>query len=213
VDSGSTLLPRSTPLPPPSDAFAADEAGLVERCRGGEDAAFAALYRRSRRAVFAVCLHFLRDPAWAEDACHDAFVQAYERFATLRGEQFTPWVRRIAARQCLNLLRHRAVGRRLAAEAAGEAVGPSGHGAVAARQELELASALLGTLSPEQRRVFLLRHVEEMTYEEIAAATGYDAGRVRSYLQNARRNFRLRWEEAVARRAAAALRPAAEAHG
>jgi RNA polymerase sigma-70 factor (ECF subfamily) len=207
----SDLVPR-TAFPSAPAEPGPSEAELVARFRRrGEGADFAALYRCSRRSVFAVCLHFLRDPAWAEDACHDAFVQAYERFSTLRGEQFAPWVRRIAGRHCLNLLRHRAVGRRLAPEMAGEAVTPSGHAAVAARQELELAAQLIEALSPEQRRVFLLRHVEGLSYEEIAAATGHEIGSVRSYLQNARRNFRLRWEERVARGAGCEPRPIAEA--
>jgi RNA polymerase sigma-70 factor (ECF subfamily) len=190
------------------------EADLVDRFRRhGEAAAFAALYHRSRRSVFSVCLHFLRDPAWAEDACHDVFVQAYERFATLRGDCFTAWVRSIAGRHSLNLLRHRAVRLRLAPEVAGESIAPSADGAVAARQDLERAAEVLETLSPEQRRVFLLRHVEELSYDEIAEATGYDSGQVRSYLQNARRNFRIGWEGRTARSERAALRPVADLHG
>jgi RNA polymerase sigma-70 factor (ECF subfamily) len=181
----------------------ATEAELVERFREHRDgSAFDALYRRCRREVFVVCLHFLRDPAWAEDACHDAFVQAFERFDSLRGERFEAWVRRIAANHCLNLLRRRATGRRVEPLAAPELeAGASAHGRAAARQELKLAVELLASLAPHQRQVFLLRHVEGSSHEEIERRTGFTAEQVRSFLQNARRNFRLGW-------AARAERPA-----
>jgi RNA polymerase sigma-70 factor (ECF subfamily) len=190
------------------------EAELVDRLRRhGDRAAFAALYASSRRVVFTVCLHFLRDAAWAEDACHDVFVHAWERRSTLRGDCFTAWVRAMAARHSLNLLRHRSVRRRLDPEVPSPGSMPAVERAVAARQELEQAVEVLGSLPPEQRRVFLLRHVEGLGYEEIAEVTGYDAGRVRSTLQNARRNFRLGWEARVTGSRAQALARTADAHG
>jgi RNA polymerase sigma-70 factor (ECF subfamily) len=172
------------------------EAELVERFRRVRDGeSFEQLYRLSRRRVLQVCLHFLRDPASAEDACHDAFVQAYERFETLRGDRFGAWVRRIAANHCLNLLRRRATGRRLEPALAATRVEAeaSAHGRVAARQGLRIAAELLSELSPHQRRVFLLRHVDGSSHEEIERLTGFSAEQVRSFLQNARRNFRLGW--------------------
>jgi RNA polymerase sigma-70 factor (ECF subfamily) len=184
----------STPLPVDP---AGEEAELVERFRRQRDGdSFDRLYRRSRRAVFGVCVHFLRDPAWAEDACHDAFVLAFERFETLRGERFEAWVRRIAANHCLNLLRRRATGRRLEPSVAPEdEERESAHARASARQCLRIAADLLASLSPHQRRVFLMRHLDGSSHEEIEHRTGYSAEQVRSYLQNARRNFRIGWAE------------------
>ena len=175
----------------------AEEADLVRRFRQERDpSAFAELYRMHRRAIFGTCLRYLGDPAAAEDGCHDVFVQAWERFDTLRGEAFGAWVRRIAINHCLNRQRHRSVERRSEPELARELeerAPPSTLGVVQARDELGRAARIVRELSSRQRRVFLLRHVEQLAYAEIEHLTGLSAGEVRSALQNARRNFRLGW--------------------
>ena len=63
------------------------------------------------------------------------------------------------------------------------------------RQELAIAEEILAELKPEQRRVLLLRHLDGCSHRRIGAETGYSAEQVRSYLQNARRNFALRWRQ------------------
>lgn len=183
----------------PLAALAAlSEAELVERFRAsGDGRFFEQLYLRVRRPVFAVCLRILRDPARAEDACHDAFLKAWERFATLEGDAFASWVRRIAANHCLNELRHERMARREMAasgEAAAPLPAPGPETSAAARDDLERAEAIVAALGDAQRRVFVLRHLDGMSYAEIAAATGLSGEAVRSHLQNARRNFRLAWE-------------------
>lgn len=179
-----------------NDAGASEEAALVERFRAsGDGQAFDQLYRRHRRSVLAVCQHYLSEPAAAEDACHDAFVRAWQRSDSLHGEAFLPWVRRIAVNICLNRIRHLAVGRRLAPELAGRSsVAAGSEQRTIARQELELCAHIVRELPPGQRLVFLLRHSEGLKPREITESTGYSAEQVRSHLQNARRNFRLAWE-------------------
>lgn len=176
---------------------ASEDATLVVRLRETGDArAFDRLYRRHRRAVFAVCLHYLKEPALAEDACHDAFVQAWQQASSLRGSAFLPWIRRIAANLCLNRLRHLAVARRIEPELEAQREHPRAvsRRRVIAREELERCVRIVRQMAPAQRRVFLLRHLEGLKPREIIERTGLSAGAVRSHLQNARRNFRLAWE-------------------
>ena len=164
----------------------------------GDNECFDHLYQRHRRAIFACCLHFLRDPAQAEDLCHDVFVSAYERFSSLEGERFLPWVRRIAQNLCLNRLRHERVRQRADPVFEPQAMArDSADDQAIARQQLEIASSVLRTLPEEQKRVFLLFHANSLSYREIAERTGYSGNEVRSYLQNSRRNFRLRFERAL----------------
>lgn len=179
-------------------APAADEAVLVKRFRGERDgAAFDALYRRNRRMVYGTCLRYLRDREAAEDACHDVFLQAYQQFDSLRGDVFSPWVRRIAINHCLNRQRHAATRRRIEPTLVrdfDQGRADASHAAAAARDDLRIAAELVRGLSPKQRLVFLLRHVEQLAYDGIAEVTGLPFDEVRSALQNARRNFRLGWE-------------------
>ncbi|HVS64480.1 MAG TPA: RNA polymerase sigma factor [Thermoanaerobaculia bacterium] len=173
------------------------EAELVERFRAtGEGRWFEELYRLSRRRVFGVCMKILRDVDRAQDACHEAFLRAYERFGTLRGDRFSSWVCRIAANQCYDALRRQA---RAQEEHIDDLENePANDVAIereaATREKLDRAVEIVRALAPHQRAVFLLKHVEGRSYREIELFTGYTTGEVRSFLQNARRNVRLGWE-------------------
>ena len=175
------------------------EAELVESFRAtGDNRHFEALYRSARRKVFGVCLKFLRNADSAQDATHEAFVRAFERFPTLAGTNFSAWVSRIAANYCLNRIRQENTAARL--QDAGDIPGqPGAERAAIAAEESDIARSVLRSLNPEQRQVLLLRYLEEFSHEEIETMTGFDAGQVRSYLQNGRRNFRIRWLQRTGR--------------
>jgi RNA polymerase sigma-70 factor (ECF subfamily) len=174
-------------------------AELVERFRTTAAAdCFAELYRRTRRRVFGVALRLVADPALAEEICHDAFLRAYEGFASLRGVEFSAWVCRIAENLALNARRHRAVVERARADLAKEPAAPGPERHLISRQEVEIAGAILASLRPEQRDVLLLRHLERLSHGEICAVTGHSPAEVRSHLQNARRNFAIHWRRRTA---------------
>lgn len=168
-------------------------AELVERFRAGDAAAFAELYRRLRRRVFGVALRVLDDVAAAEEVCHDAFLRAYERFDSLRGVEFAAWICRIASNLALNAVRHRAVAERARTDLGEPPAAPGAERRLISRQEVERAAAVLAALKREHREVLLLRHLDGLSHSQIASRTGYSAEQVRSYLQNARRNFAIRW--------------------
>lgn len=177
------------------DPEVASEQELVRRFRdAGDNSAFELLYRRTRRPIYALCLHFLREPGTAEDLCHDVFVIAYEQFHTLTGEQFLPWVRRIAKNQCLNRLRNDRLRERLDPKAAAPEPEAAADDAAMARQELEIAAQVIDSLPDEQRTVFLLFHTRDLSYQQIAERLGLSREQVRSHLQNSRRNFHLRFK-------------------
>jgi len=189
VDNAGPSMPFGKPPPP------ASEAELVECFRAtGEDRHFEELYRRSRRRVLGVCLRIVGDLACAEELCHDAFVRAYERFDRFEGTTFAAWVCRIGVNLSLNELRHRTVAERAAREPEPPPATAGGERRLVAREALDCAVEIVDRLESRQRRVFLLRHVDELSYAEIAERTGWSGDEVRSFLQNARRNFRLAWE-------------------
>lgn len=169
------------------------DAELLEQARNRRDGrAFEALYRAHRRRVFGVCLRLLREVPRAEDACHDAFVRAYERLDTMRGTDFGAWVASIARNRCLDELRRRERWCTLdlaESQSTGVTVG-----AAEARVELEKAMSVVSSLEENQRVVFLLFHLDRKSYREIEECTGYSAKQVKSYLQNARRNVGLAWQ-------------------
>jgi RNA polymerase sigma-70 factor (ECF subfamily) len=173
----------------------ASEAELVERFRATRAPRFFdELYQRSRRRVFAVCLRIVGDAARAEDLCHDTFVRAFQGFDRFSGTTFAAWVCRIGVNLSLNEVRHRTVAARSERQHDPPVTPAGAERRLVSREALDRAAAIIEGLEPHQRRVFLLRHLDELSYGEIAERTGWTGEQVRSFLQNARRNFRIAWE-------------------
>ena len=163
----------------PEDSF------LIARARQGDLRAFEEIVRLSQRRVYGVALRIVR----AHDVAQEAFVRAWrslDRFEL--GRPFGPWVCRIAANLAVNHVR---------SPRAREEGLPEGHLETPSADPGPLAVVLDGEarrvldeavagLSPEQRAVFVLRAVEEMSYDEIARALDISPGTVMSRLFRAR---------------------------
>ena len=185
------------------DEGAAGEEGadLVRRARRGDAGAFDELVRMHVGRVWRVVWKILRHHEDAEDVVQEVFMAARQALEGYRSEaSFTTWLHRIAVNKALN---HRARAserlRRAAVPLAGEE--PDGEGARAKElaseepsalqrlEESELAQRLatcLEALPREWRALLALRIDEELSYAEIASATGTAIGTVRSRLSRAR---------------------------
>jgi RNA polymerase sigma-70 factor (ECF subfamily) len=163
---------------------------VVRRAQQGDQAAFRALYREHVGRVYALCLRLTADRAEAEELTQDAFVRAWERLASFRGQSaFSSWLYRLTVN--VVFLSWRAAGRRArrvvttddpaAMEAAGREP-PAGLG-------LDLERAVAG-LPPGAREVFVLHDVEGYRHEEIAELTGIAVGTSKAQLFRARRLLR-----------------------
>jgi RNA polymerase sigma-70 factor (ECF subfamily) len=169
--------------PGPDDAF------LLARARRGDLAAFEAVVRRYQRRVYGVALRIVRAHDVADDVAQEAFVRAWrslDRFDL--GRPFGPWVCRIAANLAVNHVRSPRA--REEGLPNGHAETPSGDpdplGAALDAEARRVLDEAVAGLPPEQRAVFVLRAVEEMSYAEIAGALGISPGTVMSRLFRAR---------------------------
>jgi RNA polymerase sigma-70 factor, ECF subfamily len=149
---------------------------LIREVRSGETAAFELLAER----YYPTCLRFaqrqLGQREDAEEAVQDALLRAYR--ALQRGaspERFGPWLLRIVVNRCRTVGARRTRRRRLFErwvtwqDADGQRVVAPPE--VASDVDPALTAAL-GALSPRLREAFLLRHVEELDYQEMAEVTG-----------------------------------------
>src|SRR3989442_7678866 len=79
-----------------------DPADLIPRRQAGDRTAFEALYRAHAGRVYALCLRLTADRALAQERTQDAFVRAWERLATFRGESaFSSWLHRLTVNEVL----------------------------------------------------------------------------------------------------------------
>jgi RNA polymerase sigma-70 factor (ECF subfamily) len=124
----------------------------------------------------------LRDTVEAQDATHDAFVQAWRKWETLRDpERFEPWFERILVNTCRNRLRAR---RWYATDISSEiALVTADHAADADNRQL--IGAAIASLSPDHQIVVALRFYRDLTVADIAARLGVPAGTVQSRLHYA----------------------------
>jgi RNA polymerase sigma-70 factor (ECF subfamily) len=166
-----------------------DEAFLLARARGGDLAAFEEIVRRYQRRVYGVALRIVRSHAAADDVAQEAFVRAWrslDRFEI--GRPFGPWVCRIAANLAVNHVRSPLAREDPLPEDRETAAAPASDplGSLLDAEAQEVLDRALGSLPAEQRAVFVLRTVEEMSYREIAEALGLSPGTVMSRLFRAR---------------------------
>jgi len=183
-----------------------DETFLLARARQGDLAAFETVVRRYQRRVYGVALRIVRAHDVADDVAQEAFVRAWrslDRFEL--GRPFGPWVCRIAANLAVNHVRSPRAREEGLPEGYAEtrSSDPGPLGAVLDAEAREVLDEAMGGLSPEQRAVFVLRAVEDMSYEEIAGALGISQGTVMSRLFRARE----RLAKALAPYLGAAARP------
>src|SRR5881398_1188558 len=168
----------------------ADRSELIQRAQRGDPAAFEALYRAHVGRVYALCLRLTADAARAEEFTQDAFVRAWERLASFRGESaFSSWLYRLTVN--VVFLSRRAARRRLqrvfATDDPGTLERPGRDANPGLGVDLERAVA---ALPPGAREVFVLHDVEGYRHEEIAELTGIAVGTSKAQLFRARRLLR-----------------------
>src|SRR5579862_9883334 len=146
---------------------------LVRRTLAGDGSAFTALVDRHAGACLRFATRMLGTVQDAEDVTQDAFFRAYRALATYDGEtEFRTWVMTILVNRCRSamLYRHRREQR----------VSPDAHhvesAAVApAALDFELRESIaraVAALDTDQREAFLLKHLQDLEYDEMSAITG-----------------------------------------
>jgi len=184
--------------PPPAEQFAArifmgpalraqPDRRLVDLVRDGYDAAFEEIVRRYRRPLDRFAAAFVGGRS--EDVTQDAFSKA---LLALRGSEaeieLRPWLYRIVRNTALNELRDGAP----AAAELSEAL-PGGRSAAAeveAREELRDLMDRLQALPEPQRAALVMRELEGLSHDEIAAALGVSGGAARQAIYRARAALR-----------------------
>lgn len=171
-------------------------AELVRRCIAGEPEAFDRLVREYMNTVLGLAYNYTGDYHTAQDLAQETFIQAFQSIEKLRdGSRFKIWLLRIARNKCIDHIRRKPRWlsldetrelRREAfskAAAAGEPDGGEGF------TEEDLIS-VLQSLRKDYREIFVMKHIDNLSYREIAellhmtvSAVGEKLYRVRSMIR------------------------------
>ncbi len=161
------------------------EAAVVRRCQRGDRDAFAALIERHRTVLFGTAYLMTRDRQMAEDAVQEALVKMWQHIGSLRNPAgLKAWLVSIVVNEVRQLARRRTVAT-LTLEELPDPPGDDGAATTAGVEIRQDLARAVGMLPTDQREVVVLRFFSELTVPEIAEATGWRQGTVKSRLSRA----------------------------
>lgn len=172
------------------------DAALVDRVLAGESHVYGALVARYRDRYARFALHMLGNREDAEEVLQDAFVRAFRSLARCEDrERFGSWLFRILVNRCRTAGSRRARrDRQFLPEYAGTFDAAEEHPSERAAWREEIGRAL-ARLEPDQREAFLLKHVEDLGYDEMAELTGASVSALKMRVKRARERMRGMLEE------------------
>lgn len=190
-------MKHDTKPPLPGDP---SEQELVAAARRGDADAFEQLVLRYQRKVLALTRRLCADPEDAQEAAQEAFLAAWQGLPAFRGDAgFSTWLYRLTSNCCMDLLRKKQ--RQVAAlsldESIAEIVDP-GPTPQSEAERAELRSAIedgLRRLPEEYRAALILRELQQLRYEEIAAVLDIEIGTVKSRISRGRQLLRAYLQE------------------
>ena len=156
------------------DTSGAGDADYVRRVLAGDAAAFAGLVARYRDRLGRYAVRMLGNHADAEDALQETFVRAYRSLGRCTDpDRFGAWVFGILVNRCRTIGAQRARRERWQVADESAVLRAAVREDPAGRQALrEAITAALARVAPMLREAFLLKFVEELSYEEMAEVTG-----------------------------------------
>jgi RNA polymerase sigma-70 factor (ECF subfamily) len=169
------------------------EVELIAGARAGSAKAFTALVEMYQNPVYNLCYRMLGDPGEAEDATQEAFLRAYKQLHRYDPTRpFKTWLFAIASHHCIDRLRRRRViwlgidEEPVLSHPALLEPRPGPEQMAVRREEEATVQGALAELAPRDRSAIVMRYWYDMSYEEIAHATGTTASAVKSRLHRAR---------------------------
>jgi len=180
-------------------AKAPSDTELVRRFKDGDRDAYSEIVRRYQDRVFTLCMRWLHDRQVAEEVAQDVFLALYRSLERFRGDaQLSTWIYRVVINHCKNrrlYRQRRKIDRHEPLEGTRDDDGPKrqiaadqpGTDASIHRSDAErLIHEALERLDDEQRRIIVLRDIEDLSYEEISEILDLPRGTVKSRLHRAR---------------------------
>lgn len=172
---------------------ATSDSDLIARFKQGDISAFEDIVRMHQDRIYNLCRYMLQDPREAQEAAQDAFIKAYNGLGNFRPESsLYTWLYRIAVNTCHDYrrksqreaLRLAPLSENLPSDAP---LSEQLYAAAEIRGRIQLA---LQKLPEKLRAAVVLREIEALSYEEIAAVLQTSVGTVKSRLSRARGQLR-----------------------
>lgn len=188
----------SQPTIPAEYKELSDEELVRRYASKGEHFAFSCLFYRYSHLVYGICLKYLNDVSSAKDAMQQVFIKLLEDLKKHDIDRFKPWLYQVSKNHCLMQLRKKSP------EVSSENIGDLSmefeeewHHKIEEDKLLDELDRAVKELSMDQRKCIEFFYLQKMSYAEVSRQTGYDLNKVKSAIQNGKRNIKNRLEALV----------------
>ncbi|MFA9452348.1 MAG: RNA polymerase sigma factor [Candidatus Aminicenantaceae bacterium] len=168
-----------------------EELELVQSAQQGDMEAFRQLFEVNKRKVFAIAFRYAKNKEDAEDILQDTFIKAYQgldKFHTNEGTSFTSWLYRISINSSIDLLRKKNKMEDKFFDPdnldnlSSDNQGHNPENSMSIQDTRNKISAVLTQLTARQRMIFILRHYQQLSTQEISEYMGCSQGSVKKQL-------------------------------
>lgn len=170
---------------------------LVARARTGDERAFRALLDKYERAVFSICLRMVRNRDEAADLAQESFIKVFGSLDRYNpAYAFSSWLFKITSNLCIDYLRKRKVdtlpmdqpidGEKGEIQRQYAAADPTPDEVLDRREKMVRLEGAIAALPDHYRIMLILRHQEDLSYEEIADHLSIPLGTVKARIHRAR---------------------------
>ncbi len=176
---------------------------LVQQYRdGGDMETLGELYNRYMELVYGVCLKYMKEPEDAKDCVINIFEELVSKLKKYEVDNFKGWLYQLSKNHCLMKLR---AGKKNPVNIDADIVHLSENNhldtVMEKEQNLNSMEFCIEQLPDEQKTAVQLFYLQEKCYKEIAETTNTDINKVRSFIQNGRRNLKICMEKQALQKA------------
>jgi RNA polymerase sigma factor (sigma-70 family) len=170
---------------------------LLDFKQSGSQDVLAKLYLRYTDLVYGTCLKYLKNAETAKDAVMNIYEELHQKLLQHEVENFKSWLYVVTKNNCLMQLRKEKKMITLEFQPAIMQSEDFSHldSVLAKEQEFKKLEQCLERLPAEQKQAIQLFYIENKCYNEIAEQTAMDWNKVRSVIQNGRRNLKICMEK------------------
>ena len=177
-----------------------DDESLISRYKeSGDLEVLTTLYQRYMELAYAVSLKYLKDSEASKDAVMEVFEELIEKLKKHEVANFRSWLYTVVKNHCLMKLRVSSRNKSVILDENGMQFREELHQEDINEKEWQLQqmSDCIGKLADEQKIMIELFYLHQKCYKEITEITGLDWNRVRSLIQNGRRNLKICMDKTV----------------
>jgi len=173
---------------------------LIERYRNSHDTQYVGLlFNRYAHLVFAVCMKYLKNADDAQDFTMQVFEQLIDKLRKYEVESFRAWLHQVTKNHCLMHLRKQKsqnasshdVSQLYAVDVESQAGGHLDFEANGMEIQIGKLQEGLDLLNDHQKVCIEMFYLQKLSYKEISDQTGYELKKVKSYIQNGKRNLHI----------------------